>query len=91
MGRNSKLKADRRFARQNNVISETVKEPQKYVPRGVNDLFEGEAAKAAVAALSEEDREKYRIIGDHLYNRVDFESGKISSFLNQQLMRQLCM
>jgi hypothetical protein len=33
--------------------------------------------KAAMAALSEEEREKYRMIGDHLYNRVDFQSGKV--------------
>ena len=48
---------------------------QPYVPTG-NDLFDNPMVRAAKNALSEEDKEKYKIIGEHLYGRMDFESGE---------------
>ena len=38
-----------------------------------NDLFDNPMVRAAMAALSEEDKEKYKMIGDHLYGRINFE------------------
>lgn len=38
-----------------------------------NDLFENQMVRSAMAALSEEDKERYKMIGDHLYGRINFE------------------
>ncbi len=47
-----------------------------YVPTGPNDLFDNPMSRAAMAALSEEDKAKYKTIGDHLYGRINFEDGQ---------------
>ena len=52
-------------------------ENEPYKPLGPNDLFENPMAKAALASLSPEEKEKYKIIGEHLYNRVDFTNSKV--------------
>ena len=38
-----------------------------------NNIFENQMIKAAIAALSEEDKKRYKMIGDHLYGRINFE------------------
>lgn len=40
------------------------------------DLFDNPMTRSAMAALSEEDKAKYKMIGDHLYGRVNFEDGQ---------------
>ena len=47
------------------------KEEQK--PIIDNDLFDNPMVRSAMAALSEEDKKKYKMIGDHLYGRINFE------------------
>jgi len=42
-------------------------------PIDTNDLFNNPIVQAAIAALSEEDKERYKMIGDHLYGRINFE------------------
>ena len=49
---------------------------EPYVQSGENDLFDNAMTRAAMAALSEEDKQKYKIIGEHLYNRINFEDGQ---------------
>jgi hypothetical protein len=49
---------------------------EQYVSSGENDLFDNPMTRAAMAALSEEDKQKYKVIGDHLYNRINFEDGQ---------------
>jgi hypothetical protein len=41
-----------------------------------SDLFDNPMTRSAMAALSEEDKVKYKIIGDHLYGRINFENGQ---------------
>jgi hypothetical protein len=42
----------------------------------LSDLFDNPMTRSAMAALSEEDKAKYKMIGDHLYGRVNFEDGQ---------------
>jgi hypothetical protein len=85
MGKKSKTAALRRSERENNNLDPSVPrlppkpKLEKYVNQGSNDLFEGALAKAAMAALSDEDKEKYRIVGEHLYGRLNFEDGTINN------------
>lgn len=57
--------------------TQPVETNEVYVSHGPNDLFEGVLAKSAISALSPEDKEKYRIIGQELYGKVDFANSKI--------------
>lgn len=41
-----------------------------------SDLFDNPMTRAAMLALSEKDKEKYKTIGDHLYGRINFEDGQ---------------
>jgi hypothetical protein len=50
-----------------------------YISQGPNDLFEGVLVKSAISALSDEDKEKYRKLGQELYGKIDFENSKILS------------
>ena len=85
MGKKSKTLALRRSEREgNNIDPSSSDSPQKpkseeNVSPDPNDLFEGVLAKAAMAALSDEDKEKYRIIGEHLYGRLNFEDGSLNN------------
>tara|TARA_Y100000389_G_C17460604_1_gene521368 strand:- start:121 stop:486 length:366 start_codon:yes stop_codon:yes gene_type:complete len=56
---------------------------------GDNDLFEGQLAKAAVAALSEEDKERYKKIGEELYGTIDFESNQPKSTMSDDMIEAL--
>ena len=38
-----------------------------------NNIFENQMIKSAIAGLSEEDKKRYKMIGDHLYGRINFE------------------
>ena len=48
---------------------------QKSSPVG-NDLFDNPMVRSAMAALSEEDKQNYKTIGDHLYGRINFDNGQ---------------
>ena len=48
---------------------------QKSVEVG-NDLFDNPMVRSAMAALSEEDKQRYKTIGDHLYGRINFDNGQ---------------
>jgi len=41
-----------------------------------NDLFDNPMVRSAMAALSDEQKEKYKTIGDHLYGRINFDNGQ---------------
>jgi len=41
-----------------------------------SDLFDNPMTRSAMLALSEEDKIKYKTIGDHLYGRINFEDGQ---------------
>lgn len=75
MGKKSKTK---RECKDESNISRLPPKPKSetYVSSGENDLFDNPMTRAAIAALSEEDKHKYKVIGDHLYNRINFEDGK---------------
>lgn len=83
MGRKDKLKAERRRELSSDDPNLPRLPPKtnsdKYIHQGPNDLFEGALAKAALASLSPEDREKYRIIGEQLYGNINFEEGKVNN------------
>jgi hypothetical protein len=40
------------------------------------DLFDNPMVRSAMAALSDEDKQKYKTIGDHLYGRINFDTGQ---------------
>lgn len=44
-----------------------------YVPKDDNDLFDNPMVRAAMNAMSEEQKEKYRILGEGLYGSINFE------------------
>lgn len=44
-----------------------------YVSNGANDLFDNPMVQAAMNAMTDEQKEKYRIIGEHLYGNINFE------------------
>lgn len=85
MGRKDKLKTERKKDLSTDdpniprLPPKKYSDSDKYVSQGPNDLFEGALAKAALASLSPEDREKYRIIGEQLYGNIDFENGKVNT------------
>ncbi len=75
MGKKSKTK--REYNDESNISRLPPKpKSETYVSSGENDLFDNPMTRAAMAALSEEDKNKYKIIGDHLYNRINFENGQ---------------
>ena len=41
-----------------------------------NDLFDNPMSRAALAALSDEDKQKYKEIGKELYGHINFENGQ---------------
>jgi len=41
-----------------------------------NDLFDNPMVRSAMAALSDEQKQKYKTIGDHLYGRINFDTGQ---------------
>ena len=47
-----------------------------YISSGKNDLFDNPMVRSAMAALSDEEKEKYKTIGEHLYGRINFEDGQ---------------
>ena len=60
------------------------------------DLFDNPMVRAAMAALSEEDKKKYKIIGDHLYGRINFEDGQSLNNMPQPMAEavayiEMCM
>ena len=46
---------------------------EEYVNTGKNDLFDNPMTRAAFEAMTEEQKEKYKIIGEHLYGQFDFQ------------------
>lgn len=48
-----------------------------YVPKDGNDLFSNPMTKAAISALSDEDKLKYATIGKELYGHINYEDGKV--------------
>ena len=85
MGKKSRLKQTRRDVRDklntSNKLDPNVPRPPPpakkgaYIPSG-NDLFDNPMTRAAMAALSEEDKARYKEIGEHLYGRINFEDGQ---------------
>lgn len=87
MGKNSRIKAARRDEREKIQSGKSTLDPNvprlpprvapgPYKSQGPADLFENPSAKAALAAMSEEERERYRIIGEQMYGNMDYESAK---------------
>lgn len=46
-----------------------------------DDLFNNDMVKAAKAAMSKEDIEKYAALGESMYKDIDFENGTIANQL----------
>jgi hypothetical protein len=62
----------------------------KYVNKGgENDLFEGTLAKAALSALSNDEKERYQKIGEELYGTIDFESSQPKSSMSGDMLDAL--
>ena len=84
MGKQSRIKAQRRAERAKISSAEKPLDPTvprlpprtegEYKSQGPNDLFDNPMTKAAMSALSEEDRERYQKMGQFLYENVDYEN-----------------
>jgi hypothetical protein len=80
MGRKSRIKAQRRAEKQkqSNTLDPNIPRPPpkpkstQYISNG-NDLFDNPMTRAAISALSEEQKEKYRRIGEAMYSGINFE------------------
>ena len=57
--------------------SKSNKNKLKDTNRFANDLFNNPMTNSALKAMSSEQREEYRKIGEKLYNGINFEDGKI--------------
>lgn len=75
MGRKDRIKTERRQDRENGIVKQSEKEHKSHDI--ANDLFNNPMTQAAMAALSEEDKERYRLIGEQLYGNIDYQEGKI--------------
>jgi len=60
---------------------------QEYVNTGPNDLFDNPMSRAALAAMSDEQREKYRLIGQHLYGNFDFEDEQSLNNMSTEMVQ----
>lgn len=86
MGKKNNIKQGRKKARskQNNQLLGSTSPPNlltsinkdHYMPTGENNLFDNPMTRAAISALSDEDKARYKEIGEHLYGRINFENGK---------------
>lgn len=77
MGRKNRIKNEKKLNPDNNIkkvdcISNINKPSQ-------DDLFDNPMVRAAMAAMSDEDKEKYRILGEHMYKDVDFEKNTVNT------------
>lgn len=76
MGRKNKIKQERKNSKELDPQIPRLPLPPKtgeYVPRDKNDLFDNPMTRSALAALSDEDKLRYKEIGEHLYGRINFE------------------
>ena len=54
-------------------------EKEEKLSSNANELFDNPMTKSALAALSDDDKKRYKMIGDHLYDRVNFENEKATN------------
>jgi hypothetical protein len=80
MGKKSKTKDNQSHAYKN--------KDNVYVPCDSN-LYDNSMIKAAMAALSDEDKEKYKQIGNELYGTINFENGKLNEEVKPPLEEAL--
>jgi len=50
-------------------------------PNKASELFDNPMTRSALAALSDDDKKRYKMIGEHLYDRVNFENEKTQNNL----------
>lgn len=71
-----------------------IPENAPYRNRGPDDLFEGEYAQHLRSQMSAEDQEKYRKVGEKMYNAIDFEqTTQSTSTMSAEMLEplaQLC-
>ena len=73
MGKKQRTKAKRLATARNPPPEKT----GPYVPKDDNDLFNNPMTRAAMAALSDEQKRKYATIGKELYGHINFEDGQV--------------
>lgn len=78
MGKKDRIKQNRRMTRENckNNMKISSDNDGTYVSSGPNDLFDNPMVKAAQAALSDEDKEKFRKLGESMFSGINFEDGQ---------------
>lgn len=72
MGRKDRIKAEKK-----NIQTDTKIKEEKKLRNSSDDLFNNPMTQAAIAALSNEDKERYRFIGEQLYGNIDYEENKV--------------
>jgi hypothetical protein len=53
------------------------KEHDIYIPKDDMDLFDNPMTRAALAAMSDEQKRKYKEIGQEMYGHMNFEDSKV--------------
>ena len=51
-----------------------------------NDLFDNPMTRSALSALSKEDKDKYKEIGEHMYGRINYEDGKYFNNMDENML-----
>jgi hypothetical protein len=68
------------MGKQSKKKSSTVSRPtddDPYVKKDDFDLFDNPMTRAALDAMSEEEKQRYKNIGEELYGHLDFNDGKV--------------
>lgn len=82
MGKKSRVSLEIRKSTEESKLDPTVPRlpprpsSEEYKSTGDNDLFDNPMVRAASSALSDEDKERYKRLGEALYADVDFETCK---------------
>lgn len=74
MGKKNRIKENRRSTRDKYVKNS--ESARTYVSSEPNDLFDNPMVKAAQAALSDEDKEKFRKLGESMFSGINFEDSQ---------------
>lgn len=72
MGRKDRIKSEKKCCKTEFKTNEEKKCHSQF-----NELFNNPMTKAALSALSDEDKERYRFIGEQLYGNINYEENKV--------------
>lgn len=66
-----------------------VSEDEPYIYQGEADIFEGRYAKLLQSQVSDSDKERYRKIGESMYNNINFETNQPVETMPSEMIESL--